>query len=67
MDELITTPTFIGGLRDLGVKLGNVLLVYSSLSNFGHVQGNAQKIKEALGGSRTAGNIVDAYIECRPL
>lgn len=48
MYELITIPTVVGGLRELGVKSGDALLVHTSLSRFGHVQGSAQTIIEAL-------------------
>ena len=48
MIELITIPTVVGGLQELGVKLGDALLVHTSLSSFGHVQGGAQTIIEAL-------------------
>jgi len=48
MIELITIPTVVGGLQELGVKLGDALLVHTSLSSFGHVQGGSQTIIEAL-------------------
>jgi aminoglycoside 3-N-acetyltransferase len=48
MHELITTPTVVNGFRELGIKLGDALLVHTSLSSFGHVQGVAQTILEAL-------------------
>jgi len=36
------------GLRDLGVRSGDVLGVHSSLSSFGHVEGGANTVLEAL-------------------
>ena len=48
MNELITVPTVVDGLQELGVRRGDALLVHSSLSSFGQVQGGAQTIIEAL-------------------
>ncbi len=48
MNELITIPTVVDGLRELGVQSGDALLVHTSLSGFGHVQGGPQTIIEAL-------------------
>jgi aminoglycoside 3-N-acetyltransferase len=48
MNELITIPTIVNGLRELGVKTGDALLVHTSLSSFGHVQGGGQTVIEAL-------------------
>lgn len=36
------------GLRDLGLKRGDIVLVHSSLSSLGHVEGGAQAVVDAL-------------------
>lgn len=48
MQQLVTVPTIIEGLADLGVTSGDRLLVHCSLSSFGRVQGGAQAVVEAL-------------------
>jgi len=48
LQELITIPTIVEGLNRLGVSPGMTLLTHCSLSSFGHVQGGAQTIIEAL-------------------
>jgi aminoglycoside 3-N-acetyltransferase len=48
MNKLITIPTIVTGLSELGVNRGDALLVHTSLSSFGHVQGGGQTIIEAL-------------------
>ena len=48
MQELITIPTIVEGLNRLGVSPGMTLLMHCSLARFGHVQGGAQTIIEAL-------------------
>jgi aminoglycoside 3-N-acetyltransferase len=48
VQQLVTTQTILNGLNDLGVPVGSSLLVHCSLSNFGHLQGGAQALIEAL-------------------
>ena len=48
MQQLVTVPTILNGLSELGVRAGMNLLVHCSLSSFGHVQGGAQTIVEAV-------------------
>ncbi len=44
----VTAADIISGLRDLGVRPGDVLLVHSSLSHFGFVEGGADTVIDAL-------------------
>ena len=48
MRKLVTVPTIIDGLSDLGVCDGATLLVHCSMSSFGHIEGGAQSVVEAL-------------------
>jgi len=48
MRKLVTVPTIIDGLAALGLGEGARLLVHCSMSSFGHVEGGAQAIIEAL-------------------
>ena len=52
MQQLITVPTILDGLAELGVNPGDILLVHCAMSKFGQgqsaVQGGAQAIIEAL-------------------
>jgi aminoglycoside 3-N-acetyltransferase len=45
---MITAPSIVAGLRQLGVRPGMTLLSHCSLSSFGHVYGGPQAIVEAL-------------------
>lgn len=44
----VTVGSLVGGLRDLGIQPGRVLLVHSSLSQLGWVAGGAQAVVLAL-------------------
>ncbi len=46
--ESVTAARIAAGLRELGVCEGGILLVHSSLSSFGHVEGGAAAVVEAL-------------------
>ncbi|MBU0629576.1 MAG: AAC(3) family N-acetyltransferase, partial [Candidatus Margulisbacteria bacterium] len=46
--DKLTREMLVDGLRELGVKKGSVLLVHSSLSRLGFVQGGAKAVIEAL-------------------
>lgn len=45
---VVTKAGILAGLRSLGVLPGSGLMVHSSLKSFGHVQGGAQAVIEAL-------------------
>ena len=45
---MITTPSIIEGLRQLGVRPGMTILTHCSLSSFGRVYGGPQAVIEAL-------------------
>jgi hypothetical protein len=44
----ISKKDIIRSLKEIGIKTGDCLLVHSSLSNFGHVNGNANTIIDAI-------------------
>jgi aminoglycoside 3-N-acetyltransferase len=44
----LPTDDIVAGLRSLGVQSGDLLLVHSSLSSFGRVEGGAKTVAEAL-------------------
>jgi len=44
----VTKEMIIAGLRHLGVKPGHMVLVHSSLSSFGHVEGGAATVVDAF-------------------
>ncbi len=48
MPDEVTREDIADGLRGLGVKEGDVLLVHSSLSRFGYVEGGAEAVIDAL-------------------
>ena len=48
MRNLITIPTIVKGLLELGVRQKSKLLVHCSLSSLGHVQGGSQTVIEGL-------------------
>jgi aminoglycoside 3-N-acetyltransferase len=59
MQPLVTIPTITDGLAELGVSKGSTLMVHCSMSSFGHVQGGAQTMLEALiSGVGASGTIV---------
>jgi aminoglycoside 3-N-acetyltransferase len=48
MSVSVTKDDIVRGLRDLGLRAGDVLHVHSSLSSFGHVEGGAESVIAAL-------------------
>lgn len=48
IDLSITYTDILEGFRSMGLKGGDSLLVHSSLSSFGHVEGGAQTVIQAL-------------------
>jgi len=44
----VTKADIVAGLSDLGLKPGDSVLVHSSLSSFGHVEGGADAVIDAL-------------------
>ncbi len=44
----VTKDNIIAGLRELGISSGAGVMVHSSLSSFGHVEGGAQTVIEAF-------------------
>ena len=44
----VTSVDFVSGLRDMGLRNGDVLLVHSSLSAFGYVEGGPDTVIDAL-------------------
>ncbi len=44
----VTKDDIVAGLRDVGLRLADVVLVHSSLSAFGHVVGGAETVVDAL-------------------
>ena len=47
-DTVVTTRDIVKGLRDLGIQPGAKVFVHSSLSAFGHVEGGARSVCDAL-------------------
>lgn len=45
---IVRKEDIVTGLRELGIKEGDVILVHSSLSSFGHVEGGADTVIDAL-------------------
>ena len=45
---VVTKQDIVAGLRDLGVSQGAIVLAHSSLSSFGHVEGGAEAVIDAL-------------------
>ncbi|WP_347246334.1 AAC(3) family N-acetyltransferase, partial [Thermogutta sp.] len=45
---MVTKQHIIDGLRELGLRAGDTVVVHSSLSSFGKVQGGAETVVEAL-------------------
>jgi aminoglycoside 3-N-acetyltransferase len=45
---IVTQPDLEAGLRDLGLAAGDLVQVHSSLSAFGHVEGGADTVVDAL-------------------
>lgn len=48
MQQTLSKTHLLEGLRQLGLKPGSVVLVHSSLSRFGHVEGGADTVIDAL-------------------
>ena len=48
MATTVERPDIVSGLAQLGVRAGDVLLVHSSLSRFGYVEGGADAVGDAL-------------------
>ncbi len=48
MDERVTAEILRGSLEALGVKAGDLVLVHSSLSSFGYVEGGADTVIDAF-------------------
>jgi aminoglycoside 3-N-acetyltransferase len=46
--NIINKPEIMNGLRRLGITLGDILFVHSSLSSFGYVEGGAKTVIDAL-------------------
>lgn len=44
----VTKEMILSGLKEIGIHRGDVLLVHSSLSSFGHVEGGADTVIDAL-------------------
>lgn len=44
----VTTADIVAGLRDLGLRRGDAVLVHSALSRFGYVVGGAEAVIDAL-------------------
>ncbi len=45
---MVTRQDIIDGLKDLGLKAGDAVVVHSSLSSFGRVEGGARTVVDAL-------------------
>ena len=45
---MVTKQEIIDGLKDLGLRAGDAVVVHSSLSSFGRVEGGAQTVVDAL-------------------
>ena len=45
---LVTQDSIEAGLRDLGLRSGDIVMVHSSLSSFGYVKGGANAVIDAL-------------------
>jgi aminoglycoside N3'-acetyltransferase len=48
LSEVVTRDELVRGLRDSGVREGDLILAHSSLSAFGHVEGGAETFVDAL-------------------
>jgi len=46
--EVVTRDELVAGLRDAGVREGDLVFAHSSVSAFGHVQGGADAVVDAL-------------------
>jgi aminoglycoside 3-N-acetyltransferase len=51
MGALVTESSIASGLRELGLNESSAVLVHASLRSFGHVEGGAQAVCEALAGT----------------
>lgn len=45
---MVTKKDIVDGLRELGLEAGDVLVVHSSLKSFGHVDGGADTVVDAM-------------------
>lgn len=54
----ISSRDILDGLKQLGVRAGDLLVVHSSLSSFGHVDGGADAVVDALVGAVSPGGSV---------
>jgi len=48
LDRSVTQQDIINGLKELGLKTGDVAFVHSSLSSFGYVEGGAETVVKAF-------------------
>jgi len=48
MNDAVTRKDIVEGLEALGLRSGDVAFVHSSLSSFGHVEGGAETVVQAL-------------------
>ncbi|MBU0608095.1 MAG: AAC(3) family N-acetyltransferase, partial [Armatimonadetes bacterium] len=47
-EPVVTHETLVAGFREMGMAPGRLVMVHSSLSAFGHVEGGAETVIEAL-------------------
>ena len=63
----VTKQDIVNALAELGVKPGDLLEVHSSLSSFGHVEGGAAAVVEALMEAVTEEGTQAGLAACRNL
>ncbi len=54
----VTAEDIIAGLRDLGINSNSTILVHSAMSSFGHVEGGANTVIQALLNTVSDGNVI---------